>query len=339
MKIPVRNLYYLLAYAWDRLQEAERISVGAEEVHDLTNLLARVLEGAANILIRRGIDRGYATSTAEVRGIRGQIDFSGSLRRMSFERGRAVCSFDLLSEDVQHNRILKAAVRKLVGSGELDPSIEAGLVRLLSRLSGVTDINLDPGAFRSVQLSRNSRLYGFVMDVCRLVCDGLLPTEDPGRRSFARFLGSDQEMGRLFESFVRNFLTREQAAFAVSSPDLGWRTIESDRESARLLPGMKLDVLLERSDRRIVLETKFYSRPLAGFYGVARLRSQHLYQLTTYMDNLRDGPPAEGVLLYAWSGEGFDVSYQYRGRPLRALTLDLGQHWESISSDLKDISA
>ena len=42
--IPVLNIYYMLCYAWNTLEEAELVDAGTEGVKELHDLLARVLE-------------------------------------------------------------------------------------------------------------------------------------------------------------------------------------------------------------------------------------------------------------------------------------------------------
>jgi hypothetical protein len=41
--IPIKNVYYLLLYAWDQYTPKGQIEVGAEASPDLPNLLGRVL--------------------------------------------------------------------------------------------------------------------------------------------------------------------------------------------------------------------------------------------------------------------------------------------------------
>ena len=57
--IPVRNLYYLFLYAWDRFSEGRQIDVGSDTSPDLPNLLARVLVSGVRRQFRRGLDKGY----------------------------------------------------------------------------------------------------------------------------------------------------------------------------------------------------------------------------------------------------------------------------------------
>ena len=67
--IPIRNIYYLLLYAWNRLEEAEVVAVSTENETSLLNLFARVLISGMRHLLRRGLDRGYIPFQEDLRGI------------------------------------------------------------------------------------------------------------------------------------------------------------------------------------------------------------------------------------------------------------------------------
>ena len=43
MEIPIQNIYYLLCYAWDKLEEKELIDVDPVGMTELVDLFARVL--------------------------------------------------------------------------------------------------------------------------------------------------------------------------------------------------------------------------------------------------------------------------------------------------------
>ena len=56
--IAVKNLYYLLLYAWNTFDEGRMAAVDAEPDTDLLNLMAAVLTRGVDHLLRRGPDRG-----------------------------------------------------------------------------------------------------------------------------------------------------------------------------------------------------------------------------------------------------------------------------------------
>ena len=73
MEIPIANIYYLLCYAWDVLDEKETLAdVDVINSTDLLDLFARVLVNGTRRLIRRGLDRGYLPRQDEIPGVRGK---------------------------------------------------------------------------------------------------------------------------------------------------------------------------------------------------------------------------------------------------------------------------
>ena len=71
MNIPVQNIYYLLAYAWDRLEEAQALNRGTTSFQNIFDLLAKVLVNGTTHLLKRGLDRNYQeeeTLTSKLRG-------------------------------------------------------------------------------------------------------------------------------------------------------------------------------------------------------------------------------------------------------------------------------
>ena len=122
----------------------------------------------------------------------------------------------------------------------------------------------------------------------------LVPAPGGGYR-FVDFRHSDQEMGLLFEAFVRNFLRREQDDFTVKRETIRWAMTAQSSAGEALLPVMNTDISLVARNRKIIIETKFYRSPLrAGRGGGQRLREQHLYQIFAYLENQRARSAAEG---------------------------------------------
>src|SRR5689334_4123821 len=57
--IPIQNIYYLLCYAWNRLDEKDIVDVSSLMSTQLVDLFAKVLISGTHHLVRRGFDRGY----------------------------------------------------------------------------------------------------------------------------------------------------------------------------------------------------------------------------------------------------------------------------------------
>ena len=277
--ILVKNLYYLLLYAWDFFEPDRMAIINAQPETDLVNLLASVLNRGIDLLLRRGFDRGYLPRTEDIAGIRGKLDLSATIKRNVLQCGRTVCQFDELSHDVLHNRILKTTLRRLLQTGGLDARLREPLRNSYLRLAEVQEVSLTERLFGAVQLHRNIRFYRFLLDVCRLLFNCLVPDEVTGRFLFQDFTHDENYMHRLFEQFLRNFYMHEQRALAVSRPRLYWKAVSESAAAIDLLPTLNPDICLAGRGRTIVLDAKFYRETLDYRFGKASLRSGHLYQM------------------------------------------------------------
>ena len=294
-----------------------------------------MLDSGVTHLLKRGLDRGYVREEEDTSRLRGKLDVSTTIKRNLLRQSRVHCVLDSLSYDVPHNRIIKATLRCLVRCHDLDRGLRDQLIRLYRRLCEVSDIELTPKVFVSIQLHRNNGYYRFLLQVCRLIYDNLLINEESGDARFRDFLRDEKQMAVLFEKFVRNFYHHEQAEFKVKCEKFAWQDVEATSQDLTFLPSMKTDVSLESATRKIVIDTKYYAKCLQSYYS-EKIHSGHLYQLFAYLKNLqiRDSLPIDGVLLYPTVGKSLSLQYRIQGQSIRIITIDLNKDWQEIRARL-----
>ena len=341
MAIPVQNIYYLLSYAWNRLEERDRIRVNIEDATDLVELFARVISTALSQNARRGLDRGYVEKHEMLHVLRGRVSIPETINVLGFKRGKLVCDFEELTHDVLANQIIKATLRLMIRAS-CPASVKSVLTEQLRRFRDVTDVRLESSLFNRVVIHRNNRFYGFLLDICRLVWRNLLPNKETGTWTFRDFVGDSRQMGYLFEHFVRNFYRHHQdeIGFTVDREQIQWTWSAFDDLSRGLLPQMETDIRLRNSDRKILIECKFTGLTRINRYDAQRLVSDHLYQLNAYLTHL---PPSvenencEAILLYPSDGTDYSIRYSSGKRRIRVQTIDLSQHWRIIHQNLLDL--
>jgi 5-methylcytosine-specific restriction enzyme subunit McrC len=337
-EIPIANIYYLLCYAWDVLDEKDTVAeVDALDSTDLLDLFARVLVNGTRRLLRRGLDRGYLPYVDEFPGVRGKLLVTQTLRRDLLRHGRTACAWDELEYDTLPNRILKTTLQRLRDAAALDKRTRADVHDLLRWLTPVQPIELRAEHFRRVQLHRNNRIYNFLLHICEFIHEQWLPDERGGGRRFRDFIRDG--LPALFEKFVFNFYQHElPASWHVSAPVFKWLLVAPNADAVAFMPRMETDVCLQCQDRAIILDTKFYAQALkAGAYGTAKLDPASLYQLFTYLRQRASEPGwehAEGILLYPRTSRDFAVEFTTHGHRIRAITLDLAQPWTNIHAGL-----
>jgi len=339
--IPIRNLYYLFCYAWNRFEEAQAISTGAEESPDLPNLLARVLSEGTRSLLKRGLDRGYLPYKEELSTIRGHIELGPTLQLQARHRRRVHCTYDELSHDLLHNQLLKASLRRLANVSSMDPALARELHRLCIRMGDVADIRLSGTAFARVQLHRNNARYDLLLKICELAFTCMIPDETGSGYGFQNVLRDERKMARVFEDFIRNYYRVSQRALRVKPYQLEWQAVPLTSNGIGRLPAMRTDVYLESADRRIIIDTKYYADALQQYHGSPSFRSDNLYQLFAYLRNdaiaNQDLVLADGMLLYPQVEHMLDATYVVHGHQVRLATVDLSGAWPDVELRLTDL--
>lgn len=341
--IPIQNVYYLFCYAWNRFEEAQAVPVGGTPCPDLPNLLARILLHSTRALLRRGLDRNYQDHIEEISTVRGTIDLGASLNLQARCVRRLVCDFDELSHDLLHNQIIKASLKRLARAKSMDPQLANELAMTAQRMPDVSDIWLERSAFSRVQLHRNNAYYDLSLKVAQLAFECLIPDPANGGFAFHDILRDEAKMARVFEDFVRNFYRTEQKEYAVHPLSIQWDAEEIAASGAARLPAMIIDIYLRSKSRRLIIDTKYYTKALQQSpFGTPSFHSNNLYQIFAYLKNAAAHEPFanwEGMLLYPKVGQQLRESYVINGHSITIATIDLAQPWPAIAGDLLDLLA
>lgn len=338
--IPIQNVYYLLAYAWDHFRIGDEVDVNQSHCPDVHNLLAMLLGGGIRRLATKGMDKGYRQFTETTPRLRGRVDVLASHRRMTHVSGQMICEFDELTADTLPNQVLKATCRRLIRSSvQLTQDHRKQIRHCVDLLADISDIRVANRTFHQIQLHRNNRHYRLLMHVCRMLHDLFLPDQQSGTHRFRNILEEETVMHRVFESFVRQFALRHCPDAKVSAMKITWDGQWSDEVNA-VLPTMVTDVTLSRPNRKTILDCKFYKEALITRHNRHRLHSSHLYQLTAYLKNKAadDGwESVDGILLYPAVNHHLDLSFSLLGHQVAIKSIDLEQEWPRIHQRLLSV--
>jgi 5-methylcytosine-specific restriction enzyme subunit McrC len=334
MDIPVQNVFYLLSYAWGEYEAGDLIDLASIEAETPGDLLAHLLVQATRRLLKQGVDRGYDTKTKQVSGIRGQVDFGKSVSRMLLPRAKSLCRVDELTHDVLHNRLLKATLREMAKSKNIKRKLRSRLARLARKFGEVDDVELRTRYFSRLQLDRNSRFYRLVMSLCRLVSESVFISDTDGENRFANFLEDEARMHHIFERFVLNYYRREVDEVTASAKQLAWNAVPADETAAGFLPGMQTDITIETGAGALIIDTKYYRKPLQQGQFKKSVYSDHLYQLFAYLNSYGEPSDVSGMLLYPSVGKSLQLEYEIEGYPVKVCTVDLDQSWTGIRDRL-----
>lgn len=341
MAIPIKNIYFLLSYAWKRLDVSSGVQVHADDAMDLPDLFARLLINCAKVIIKKGVDRSYVLHSEDMPGIKGKFEVAETLKRNLLDKHRAVCSFDEFSANILTNQILLTTLSRLQKTVELDYEYKREIKHIRSMFWDIDLINLKASHFKSVKLNRNNRFYGFIIDICRMVFENMLPSETPGVWNFMDFTRDERQMNRLYEEFIFNYFTYEHTGWAVTRDYMRWNFSAENPDDLKYLPRMITDITLSSPTNKIIIDAKYYGKTVGIHYDAEKIHSHNLYQIFSYLINQENGRPREqaasGMLLYPTIEKEFDLKYRFREHDIYIKTLNLNASIPGIKARLDSI--
>jgi 5-methylcytosine-specific restriction enzyme subunit McrC len=350
-RIPIRNLWLLLLYASDFYRNGTESFSGIEEYPEqLPDLLAEILVASVADRLKRPLTPSFAPTQDDLRRVRGRIDVLRTTSHQLLSQGQVACRYEELSIDTPRNRLVRAALTvlaPLVTSKKLGHSCRANARRLLDL--GVSYVGSRSAVHdANIRFSRNDVQDRAVVFAARLALELALPS-DEGSGGIRRSIIGEHDFRRLFERAVGGF-------YRATALDLGWRTrtgqfiswnASSESPGLRgLLPKMQTDISLENAstNRRIILDTKFTSALARGKRGGETFKSNHLYQIYTYVRSQekpddRLSLSAEGMLLYPTVGQSLRENFEAGGHRFSVVTVDLGKSASEVRQQLLDAIA
>jgi len=346
--IPIRNLWYMLLYAWKEYPITTHWSL--EEVEyapTLDALMASILAKLIQQRLRIGLGCSYVNQSESIHGVRGRVDITNSLTHRTFERGQAYCIFQQYSANAPKNQIVRSTLARLVKTGNFGPeSTHANELRhklrwLTRALDGIDLIDLKPDFIHRQQFGRNDGDYRLMLAICELILQRQMPVEGDGRHGLPKLNRQALLLHKIYEQFVANFYRLHLSRYSVRAQSrLSWNT----RNENPYLPIMKPDLILEErtTGEIIVLDTKFTSRSLTeNLWGKQLFESSHLYQMYTYLHTQErktiGHKKAEGILLYPAIHDKLSERIELDDHTIRIESLDLTTQWQDIENQLLGI--
>lgn len=338
--IPIQNIYYMLSYAFQILNEQGYKKLATEEFHNTAELMAAILTKGITVQVKRGLGREYIPKKEELSSLRGRIDISEFIQRLTMLNKKLVCEYDDFSVNSTLNRIIKSTVELLIRS-DISKARKKELKKLMVYFADVEPLDLYSVNW-NIRFDRNNQNYRMLISICYMVVKGLLHTNSDGSTKLMGFL-DEQRMCRLYEKFILEYYRREFPQIKANASQIDWQVDDGYDD---MLPGMQTDIMLSHKERVLIIDAKYYSHTTQVQYGTPTIHSHNLYQIFTYVKNkeaeLQNAPHrVSGMLLYAKTDEKVipDNRYRMSGNEITVRTLDLNCDFNEIAAQLNRIVA
>lgn len=338
--IPIQNIYYMLSYAFQVLNEQGYKNIATEQFNNTAELMAAILAKGITVQIKRGLGKEYISQTEPISALRGKIDIAESIKTQTMLKKQMVCSYDEFSVNGTMNRIIKSTVELLLRS-DISKTRKKELRKLMVYFGDVEPIDLYTVDW-NIQYNRNNQTYRLLISVCYLVVKGLLQTNSDGSTRLMDFM-DEQRMCRLYEKFILEYFRKEHPEITANASQIPWQL---DDDISTMLPIMQTDIMLTYKEKVLIIDAKYYTHTTQSQFNVNTLHSGNLYQIFTYVKNKEIELSAKphkvsGMLLYAKTDEAIlpNSSYMMSGNKISAKTLDLNLPFKEIAKQLDAIIA
>lgn len=336
--IPIQNVYYMLSYAFQVLNEQGYKDIATEKFNNTAELMAAILAKGIAVQIKRGLGKEYIPQTESLSALRGKIDMAESIKTQSMLRKQMICTYDEFSVNGTMNRIIKSTVELLLRS-DISKIRKKELRKLMVYFGDVEPIDLYTINW-NIQYNRNNQTYRLLVSICYLVVKGLLQTNSDGSTRLMEFV-DEQRMCRLYEKFILEYYRKEYPNITANASQIAWQL---DDSIGAMLPVMQTDIMLTYKEKVLIIDAKYYTHTTQSKFDRHTLHSGNLYQIFTYVKNkeieLATQPhEVSGILLYAKTDETIypNNTYQMSGNKISVKTLDLNLAFDGIAAQLNGI--
>jgi len=277
-KIRIRHVLAMIRP--ERMSKGLRAELEGYAEDDLADAVASMYQRSVADALARGMRRNYEPRHESLVAPRGRIDVAKQIRSPLVTP--VACSYEDYTLDNPHNRLLKAALNRVLRIDSVSGTTRSSVLRTLQWFGEVSDRCPDPEALLRKGFTRLNRHYETPCRLAHLILDGSAISEAIGPRSANTFL---LDMNKVFEEFVEDRMRpRLPPQLRLTAQALGHLDVD------RRVP-IRPDLVLQHGRRVVMVADVKYKRPVAH-----EGNESDLYQAISYATALGTD---RALLIYA----------------------------------------
>jgi len=334
--ILIRNIYYMLAYAFQELRQNNYAEIEGEKFDNIYDLFAEILSRGISYQLKQGLYREYVAKNESMQTIRGKIDMRGTIANRMRNNHQIVCDYDELSENNIYNQILLKTINTLINHSEVKKDKKSKLKKIKVFFNNVQPVDIHTIRWKALRFDRNNKNYRMLLYLCYFIISELVMTTEEGKYKMHEF--SDEHMNRLFEKFVLEYYKKHHPELKAEAKQIDWNIVK-EQSTINILPIMQTDILLNIGKRTLIIDTKYYAQSMQKRFDKTTIHSHNFFQILAYVNQYdRDHQGnVDGMLLYAKTQEEVvpdGYMTQNDGNVIYFKTLDLSTDFEAIKNRL-----
>lgn len=288
-KVSISQILFLLSYAKDpgfRMQNVE-----AQSTDDLWAALGETLARLGERATTGGVLQGYVSRDEASRTVRGRIRMSDQVTRRPGFMFPIEVTHDEYTIDIPENRILRAAVRRMLAVPRLDVEVRRRLLHVDRKLVDVSALVRGDRLPRWTP-SRLNAAYVPALRIAEVVLQNMVAEAAVGKLQVASFVVN---MAKVFEDFITVALTEALRNYPGCTVAQYKTYLDESRSDRKQRISLKPDIVhFVDSEPMLIFDAKYKAASTNGQYPNA----DH-YQMLAYATAIGR---TDAWLVYAGSG-------------------------------------
>jgi 5-methylcytosine-specific restriction enzyme subunit McrC len=317
-KVGVERLFHLLSYS-PRLRFRD-FAVPLDDDPGVTEAIVRAFLMQVVVALRRSPLMAYRGFEDALPTVRGRVRLLDQARRRFNFLVPVEVSFDEFTADIDENRVLKAALRRIERIRLRDSSLRRRVGANLEALETVADIRYDARTVPDIHFTRMNRHYEPAIVLAKPIIVSATPEMRHGETRTPSFM---LDMDKVFEDFIFRAL-QDQLSVGAMRWRQGRRTWLDSDSRVRINPDL---TLWKGSKCRFVGDVK-YKRTDRG-------ENEDLYQVVAYGKALGQ---KDVLLVYAEAGLGLAHTVRHDGMRVHVRGIDLSTTVDELDAQICDLA-
>ena len=346
--ISIKNIYWMLAYAFRTLDENNLEKLSSEKFENIYELFAVIMTNELNKQIKRGLSKDYILFEEDTNTIKGKMLLRDTLKYSKYINEEIVydkvfCQYDDYSTNNYLNQIVKTACIYLIRSKQIkDKTILGKLKKVLLYLDGIDEIDIKVINWKVIKYNKYNSSYKMLINISYLILDGLLIDKSDGKTEFRNYI-DDQKMHKLYEKFILEYYRYHYAWLKPSVPQVEWNVKEYNG-FLYLLPKMQTDITLYSKNKILIIDAKYYSDMYQNnpLFNKETFKSNNLYQIYTYVKNEDKSASGNviGMLMYVKTNNNDEqwAEYNMGNNKIVITNIDFSKDFDTVKKNLNMIA-
>ena len=345
-QISLQNIWILFLYAHNLVSITGQYKGEIEQAKDLPDLLARLLVHAVEERLKSNLHRGYYPQKAITTRVRGQIDILKTESQQLLKRGLIATHYQNHTYDTYRNQLVLSALKKVKQKAQNKQTLKkCNYLCSIFHKAGVSERLPSQSEILTDQIARHETIDRLMVSLSQMFLNFNIPTFSSGKHTLSHYDASEHLVRRLFEKAIGNALRIElipQGWQVTQGRRLKWPCTDMSEHMAKIIPQMIIDIELlhKESNRKIIIDTKFTNIYTRSQFRDQILKSQHLYQIYSYLrtqeiESCAMSQNSEGMLLHPQIGDSVHETTNIQGHKISFRTLDLSAPANQFESNLK----